>query len=45
MESTEEKTFEIEIVVNDEQLEAVTKPLESNVQVIAGPGTGILRRK
>lgn len=36
-----EDTFDTQVVVNEEQLEAITKPLSANVQVIAGPGTGM----
>lgn len=36
----QKETFEVKVVVNDEQLEAITKHVASNVQVIAGPGTG-----
>lgn len=35
------QTIEVDLLMNDEQYEAVTKPLDSNVQVIAGPGTGM----
>lgn len=36
-------TFLVEKIVNDKQLEAITKPLNANVQVVAGPGTGELK--
>lgn len=34
--------LELQITLNKRQYEAVTKPLGANVQVIAGPGTGVL---
>lgn len=40
MQAQDETRFDLEVIVNDEQLKAITWPLDSNVQVIAGPGTG-----
>lgn len=33
-------SFEVELDVNEEQTKAALRPVESNVQVVAGPGTG-----
>lgn len=41
--TAEAESFLVELTVNDEQLEAITQPLNSNTQVIAGPGTGKTR--
>lgn len=35
-----QKCYQVEAVMNDEQFEAVTKPIDSRIQVISGPGTG-----
>lgn len=34
------KCYQVEAIMNGEQFEAVTKPIDSRIQVISGPGTG-----